>query len=549
MPAALSMHQAVETPTSPRALQHPPSSHATQCSLRDRRNSLHPLKQHPSSVAAQVDIGSFEDVDFTEPIRPPPSALTSATAYNPHSELPSPLENYASSPAVGHQRSLTGTFFDNCQPFLNRATSTLQQHTSRASTSLHSPTKSLASFIPSRSTIESTASQPKIRAGAKALQSWFNGTSERIQLGVGSAAHYRDESDDDYDSEEDEEDDGNMMASIFNRGPALTRASNESSRESQGPQGPAPSRPQTGSTASNRFAWLLSTPKNASNPPAIPSPTYHNPSDELINLNISQALFPHGPVDPLAPSSFNDLLTTAESLLSRYQTSYRQLSTALVDARAEQSAQDDELDEADTRIRHLKSQLETMATRANDQDEQMRRLMEELMFERKARQEEEAVRKKSLALVRSSAECEHGECMSPVRRRNRISNSDISVDSGFESECETDAASVFSRTNCISPTGTDMSSVHETDDRETTPKGKKPQQLQRRSTYDKVRDGSISLEKSSWGCANCEGGAQASVWGRLAKEREENSLLRRRVGELEEAVDGTLNIVDGPWGV
>jgi hypothetical protein len=26
-------------------------------------------------------------------------------------------------------------------------------------------------------------------------------------------------------------------------------------------------------------------------------------------------------------------------------------------------------------------------------------------------------------------------------------------------------------------------------------------------------------------------------------------VLRRRVGELEEAVDGALNVVDGPWGV
>jgi hypothetical protein len=543
------MHQAVKTPTSTLALQHPPSpaSHATLCSLRDNRSSLHLLKQSKSSVAAAVDIGSFDDVDFTEPIRPPPSALTSATTYDPHAELPSPLENYTSSPAAGHQRTLTGTFFDNCQPFLNRATSTLQQHTSRASTSLHSPTKSIASFIPSRSTIESTASQPKIRAGAKALQSWFSGTSERIQLGVG--AQYRDESDDDYDSEEDEEDDGTMMASIFNRGPALTRASNESSREPAGTQGPAPSNSQTRSPASNRFAWLLSTQKNAVNPHAVPSPTYHNPSDELLNLNISQSLFPHGPVDPLAPSSFNDLLSTAESLLSRYQTSYRQLSTALVDARAEQSAQDDELDEADTRIRHLRAQLETMATRANDQDEQMRRLMEEVMFERKARQEEEAARKRSLALVRADAERAHSDSSSPVKRRNRVSNSDVSVDSGFESECETDAASVFSQTNCISPTRTDMSSVAETDDVNTTPKSKKPQLLQRRSTYDKVRDNSARVDQDSWGCSNCEGGSQASVWGRLAKEREENSVLRRRVGELEEAVDGVLNVVDGPWGV
>ena len=257
--------------------------------------------------------------------------------------------------------------------------------------------------------------------------------------------------------------------------------------------------------------------------------------------------FPHGPTDPLAPASFNDLLANAEALLTRYQTAYRQMSTALVDARSEQSAQEDELDEADTRNRHLKMQLETMAARANEQDEQMRQLMEDLAFERRARQEDEAARKRSLSLVKSQTVCEHVGCPDSPRRRNRISNSDISVDSGFESEAETDAASVFSR-NCMSPTGTEISSVHEPE-HDATPKNRKPQAIERRSTYDKVREGPVDLTKGGWGCANCEGGAQSGVWGRLAKEREENRTLRHRVEQLEVAVDGALNVVDGPWGL
>ncbi|KAL6706726.1 hypothetical protein ACN47E_005268 [Coniothyrium glycines] len=223
------------------------------------------------------------------------------------------------------------------------------------------------------------------------------------------------------------------------------------------------------------------------------------------------------------------------------------MSTALVDARSEQSAQEDELDEAETRNRHLKMQLETMAARAAEQDEQMRSLMEDLAFERRARQEEEAARKRSLALIRGPAQCEHSTCQDTTpRRRARTNGSEVSVDSGFESECENDAASVFSR-NCLSPTGTDHSSIHEIDD--STPKGKKPLLLQRRSTYDKVRDGTASSGQGSWGCANCEGGAQSAVWSRLAKEREENRTLRMRVESLEEAVDSALNVVDGPWGL
>ncbi|KAH7378430.1 hypothetical protein DE146DRAFT_319906 [Phaeosphaeria sp. MPI-PUGE-AT-0046c] len=537
------MHQRNMSRTGP--LAAPQASHYSP-----RGDMRQPQSTHNTSSTSFAE-DSFDDVDIANDIvRPPPSALTSraTTAYDPHA--PSPLEDYPSSARGGHQRTLTDTFIDNCQPFLNRASTTLQEHTSKAS--FHSPTKSLASFIPSRGATESNASQPKIRA----LQNWFNGSSAPVKLGVSPQNEYSEsesgsESEpgeefysSDEESEEEEDGRGTMMANIFNRGPSLTRGSESPTRR---PEDTTPTKPQR-PTAGSKFAWLLSTQKNAAIPPPAQSPVYHNADDELLNINIAQALFPHGPADPLAPSSFNDLLANAEKLLSRYQSSYRQLSTSLVDARSEQSAQEDELDEADTRVRHLKMQLETMAARATEQDEQMRKMTEELAFERHARQEEEAARKRSLALVRSQPLCEHVACADTTpRRRNRISNSEISVDSGFESEAETDAASVFSRT-CMSPTGTDMSSMLDVD-LDSTPKSRKPQPLERKSTYEKVRDGTVSLEKGGWGCANCEGGAQAAVWGRLAKEREENRTLRHRVEQLEDAVEGALNVVDGPWGL
>lgn len=533
-------------------LQHPSPSRGSHYSPRTPRPELraqqHSRKQSTASFADE----SFDDVDIADAIRPPPGAITHRTAYDPHA--PSPLEDFPQSARSGHQRTLTGTLFDNSQSLLNRASNTLQQHTSRAS--FHSPTKSLASFIPSRGTPESNASQPKIRA----IQNWFNGSSAPVKIGVAQPREDSDtesESGEEYssseeESEEEEEERGNMMQTLFNRGQSLTRSATQSPTRNESPRRPeeTPTPTPTKSkqpTAGSKFAWLLSTQKTAALPPPVSSPTYHDPEDELLNLNIAQALFPHGAADPLAPSSFNDLLTNAEALLARYQQSYRQLSTAFVDAKSEQSAQEDELDEADTRARHLKMQLETMAARANEQDEQMRKLVEELAFERHARQEEEAARKRSLALVRSQPVCEHVECQTTPHRRNRISGSEISVDSGFESENETDAASVFSR-NCLSRTGTDMSSIHEPE-HDSTPKNRKPQTLEQRSTYDKVRDRTVNLEKGGWGCGNCEGGAQSGVWGRLAKEREENRTLRHRVEQLEDAVEGALNVVDGPWGL
>ncbi|KAF1915597.1 hypothetical protein BDU57DRAFT_452732 [Ampelomyces quisqualis] len=523
---------------------------APQASHHSPRGDARPHQYIHKFSSAPFAEDSFDDVDIAnEIVRPPPSAFTSrtATAYDP--TAPSPDEDYPHSSRSSHQRTLTGTFVDNCQPFLNRASTTLQQHTSKAS--FHSPTKSLASFIPSRGATESNASQPKIRA----LQNWFNGSSAPVKLGVTPQSEYSQsesgsESGEEYDSEaeseEDEEDEedgrGNMMANLFNRGSSLTRAGSQSPSRSEANR--TPTKPQQ-PTAGSKFAWLLSTQKNATIPPPVPSPVYHNPDDELLNINIAHALFPHGPADPLAPSSFNDLLANAEALLSRYQQSYRQLSAVLVDARSEQSAQEDELDEADTRVRHLKMQLETMAARATEHDEQIRNLTEELAFERRARQEEEAARTRSLALVRSQPICEHAACDTTPRRRNRISNSEISVDSGFESEAETDAASVFSRA-CMSPTGTEISSILEAD-HDSTPKNRNTQPIERRSTCGKVRDGTVNLEKGGWGCTNCEGGAQAAVWGRLAKEREENRTLRHRVEQLEDAVEGALNVVDEPW--
>lgn len=287
------------------------------------------------------------------------------------------------------------------------------------------------------------------------------------------------------------------------------------------------------------------------------------------------ALFPHGAVDPLAPSSFHDLLSTAETLLTRYQSSYRALSTALSDTRAEQSAQDDELDEAETRARHLKMQLDDMAARAAEQDAVMQTLANELLLERSRRKEEEEARKRSLALIRGPG-CMHGrDCQSAAntssvadkdatpRKQKRVSGSGSCVsDSGFESECESSASSIFSRANgAMSPTETVLSSAAsevEVDEKERAHVSR-PLAQQRRSTYDKVlgglplhqRTGVMVREEGAtrWGCANCEGGSQSSVWGRLAKERETNSLLKRRVEELEEAVEGCLDVVDGPWGL
>ncbi|KAF2273777.1 uncharacterized protein EI97DRAFT_435698 [Westerdykella ornata] len=504
----------------------PPSvSNATHCSLR-RTDRLTALPR-----AESVDWSDFDDVKIDAPLRPPPSALTgTSTHYDPH-DPDTPLQDHHPGPGRGHQRSLTGTFLNNCQPFLARATSTLQQHTARAA--LHSPTKSLASFIPSRTSIGATASQPKIKAGARALQNWFNGTSGPVSLGLSAPD---DSEDDDYASDDSEEEPeeregNNMLSNIFHRGTSLTSPS-PSSADTTTPKHPAPhaqpSSSRSSTTTSSRFAWPFPTSNRKST--TTTAPTYHNPSDELLTLNISQSLFPHGPVDPLAPSSFNDLVSTAEALLSRFQASYRQLSSALRDARAEQSAQEDELEEAETRVDLLKAQLEGMARRAEERDEEIGRLRGEVEWERRMRKEAER---------KWSGDEQQQQQQQQQRRRKRASNSDVSVDSGFFDDGDGDGESVRSAC-CVSPTTVDSHALSE-EAHAMAAKMQGPQLLQSHDSGSSATGTSL--------CANCANGSQASVWARLAREREESQVLRRRVEVLEKAVEGALDVVDGPWGL
>lgn len=556
----------------------PQASHATLCSLRGESRP-HPLRQNPPSIRESFDEAVFEDIGLA----PPPSALTS-THYDPE---PSPLDDYNSA-TRGHQRSLTDTFFENCRPLVTRATSSLQQ---TSKTSFHSPTKSLASFIPSRSAAttatsdaEAHAGQAKLR-GTKIFIDWFNGSSAPVAVGVAPpsptkdhADHTDDEEDEDEEQHEETEDTIAMPTHTLTRPPPGTRITTTTIPAAT----VAAKRPTSGtSNPTSKFSWLLnankpSTPSQPTTSTTTTSTTnYHNPTDPLLTLSIPHALFPHDTIDPLAPSSFHDLLSTAEALLSRYQTSYRTLSTALADARAEQSALADELDEADTRVRCLKTQLADSAARAIEQDAQMARLTAELRREREGRREDEERRKRSVALVRGPAcrSCAHSPlAREPVvvcaeeeretpRAAKRVSAGSCVSDSGFESEGESEAGSVFSRgQGAVSPVGTALSSVGSVADpeererereRERTPiTAPRPRPMQRRSTYDKVRAGlAHEVEGRGWGCANCEGGAQSAVWGRLAKEREQNGALKRRVQELEGAVEGCLDLVNGPWGL
>jgi hypothetical protein len=243
-----------------------------------------------------------------------------------------------------------------------------------------------------------------------------------------------------------------------------------------------------------------------------------NPSDHLLTLDINQALFPHGPADPLDPTSYNDLLTAAESVIQTMQSAYRARCAELRDLKSEISVKDDEVDEAETRARHLKMQLEGMAGQAAAQEaktEMLERMLEQQQRETKElrrQSSEQGSRRVSLRLVPG-----HDQEARNWKRTSRTGASD----SGFESDGDND--SVFSSQSPVS------------------------------SSASTVESETIPAEAEKVHMVRVERGRDAVLQSNVARAyapiemRIENQRLRERVLELEQAVEGCLDLVSGPW--
>jgi hypothetical protein len=317
--------------------------------------------------------------------------------------------------------------------------------------------------------------------------------------------------------------------------------------------------------------------------------------DELFNLDIEAALFPHGTPssdrDPFSPAAFKNLHMNAAGLLRKFQTAYRERVVALNETQAERSAQRDELEEAETRAAHLKMQLEGMARKAQENERAMKALVEELAAERRAREEERRGAAAAAAAMLSPVDRgggggggEGGSMVSEdlgvdedrkkrPRRGDRshrqswksgASGATCCEDDDFDDSDENESAeseSVFSR--CRSPaltTGTlpppppqpltpmdgpTRTAAPRPRSVNTTPKQKSGQQM---SAFQKIIKGlSGDTEENAGvnGCANCQGQDASVAWNTVSLLRDENKHLKGRVGELEVAVEGALDLVNG----
>ncbi|GKT43869.1 uncharacterized protein ColSpa_04050 [Colletotrichum spaethianum] len=313
--------------------------------------------------------------------------------------------------------------------------------------------------------------------------------------------------------------------------------------------------PKGTSPSTSRFAFFSSPfSKNAQ--------TQVDPKqdEELLSLNVQEALFPpSSPThrDAFSPAAFKNLEATAVGLLTKFQGAYQRQNAALRELLIEKDTQAEENDEADTRIQHLKVQLENMASKVAEQEQSMQQLMAELNAEKKARQEEQMMRERNRPLSEGSSISEDlGVDEDLARRKWRKS-------AGFDTDEESVGdASVFSRSR--SPT-TAAPSVFEGSIAEMSPATQMPRvstlgpprasrsavqktSPQQTSVFQKLMrgvTGDAAKEGGSPPCANCHGQDERAAWDTVSLLRDENRGLKHRVAELETCVDGALDAVNG----
>ncbi|CAG9944657.1 unnamed protein product [Clonostachys rosea f. rosea IK726] len=314
---------------------------------------------------------------------------------------------------------------------------------------------------------------------------------------------------------------------------------------------------------SSRFAFFASSMaafkgRSTSNPVMVPQ------DDELISMDIESALYPGGAEansNTFSPAAYKNLQMTAKGLLERFQSAYQQKTIDYQELKAEHAVQDDEKEEAETRMHHLRIQLEGMAQKAAEQESAMQALMDELAIEKRLRREERQARENCTSVSGESTPSEDlGVEEDQKHRQWRRSVCTAKSDMSFETDEESiEGASVFSRSRSptIVTTVTELSHV----DQALPPPTRSPAspalrvvrqpptpQATQMNTFQKLFkgiSGDANFTTSVASCRNCAGQDASVAWDTVTLLKDENKGLKERVGELESAVEGALDIVQG----
>ncbi|KAF3064276.1 hypothetical protein GL218_01282 [Daldinia childiae] len=326
------------------------------------------------------------------------------------------------------------------------------------------------------------------------------------------------------------------------------------------------------SATQSRFGFFASLTTRLSSP-AAQSP--QEVDDEMINMDIEAALYPSAiDRDTFSPAAYKNLQTNAAGLLHKMQDAYRQRAATIREMRAEREAHGEEMAETELRIRSFKSQLESMAAKAAEQEQAMQQLVAELQAERGARREAEDRASRGRALVESPLITEDlcvddddddDDGADDKRKRWRNSDgtvrSDLSIDTSAGTSVtdgeSVEAESIFSRSR--SPTATVTTTMTENEVPPTpqhellairsphTP-NLSPKPKQQLSTFQKLVKG-ISGGGGGGemvdGCGNCRGRDASVAWDTVSLLRDENKSLKHRVAQLEVVVEGALDAVNG----
>ncbi|KAL9129710.1 MAG: hypothetical protein Q9217_001913 [Psora testacea] len=358
---------------------------------------------------------------------------------------------------------------------------------------------------------------PSIFTGEKSeapgkLAKWFDGESEPVKIGLIPSPKK------------------------LNSDPFESTTSLLAARSSASLQRKSASQVASKPAMASRFSFF-SSKSSLAKPPVPPIDI----DDELLKLNVSTAFKPFEPNELHSPASLKSLQQQAEILLVRLQAAYRDRTTALKEVIAEKETLAEETQGAQTKSKQLQIQLGALTAKLDEQDEAMMNLVDELAQEKLARREVEEARKRSVRLV------EHETRLPSANGRRSIIS-----DKECDSEDDSSAESVFSRHNGTHSPAMSLSSVSTT----SSPDGPHYAEIQRITPMPPASRLRIppfqTLSKSTQvasqpypqSCANCEGVRASEAWTVVSILKEENQGLKQRVGELEGALDGCLDVVD-----
>ncbi|PQE26131.1 chromosome segregation SMC common bacterial type protein [Rutstroemia sp. NJR-2017a BBW] len=525
--------------------QSPTHTHRrTHSSNRDTSRPNSPLKKvqlwaeeyHADRLSGESNRTS---IDESIPLPPHPTPTLPSRAFSRNLPLQSDEESTSSRTSHTHQRSNTLT---QLLPF----GSAPRRNSQLSIASTASPSKEeieweyMASFTGDKDRPTKVADKTKGGIG-----SWFSGSSAPAATGAPAS---------------EKEETTSKMASRdpSPHPPKLERKRTLPVLEVTNAPPPKPS----GSSVFNFFS-----PKHS--PKTVQLPAALN-TDEYLTLDLQASLFPSGQIDPFSPAAFKNLLANAEGLLQKLQTAYKLRTIEFHELKAEKEAQAEELEEAETRTKHLKLQLQDMVKKMNEQDTAIEDMVMQLATEKQTRVEEsERIEKRIQEFVARNEE-KSGSCCEGLGVGGADGEDELGI-AGKKSKWRKSAGSgstntdltsgggesVFSRSR--SPTLT-VSTVMTRDstpdvpqvtvfggrqkmDVTSNPIVKKPQA----SALQKIlgRATGAAAGGMETGCANCRGQGASMAWDTVGLLRVENKGLKDRVGELEGAVEGALDLCGG----